>query len=167
MLRRASAAGALVWAFALPLATWIASRPDPGWPGPYAFALTTYSLASLICHQRPERSFAAFGVQLPVCARCVGLYTGAAVAAVVAFSRNLIHARRAASGARRTWVVWNGRDAKAALAACALPTAATIVYEWSTGSTPSNVARAVSALPLGACVGWLLWGGGAGWRQIN
>ena len=31
---------------------------------------------SIICHQMPERSFFILGEQLPVCARCVGIYTG-------------------------------------------------------------------------------------------
>ena len=32
-----------------------------------------------ICHQIPERSFHLFGVALPVCHRCLGLYTGLTV----------------------------------------------------------------------------------------
>ena len=34
---------------------------------------------SLICHQRPERSFWIFGAPVAVCARCLGLYIGAAI----------------------------------------------------------------------------------------
>ena len=37
-------------------------------------ARCVYQLGSLICHQRPERSFHLAGVQMPVCARCFGLY---------------------------------------------------------------------------------------------
>ena len=36
-----------------------------------------------ICHQIPERSFHVFGVALPVCHRCLGLYTGFTVGLVV------------------------------------------------------------------------------------
>jgi len=30
----------------------------------------------IICHQQPERSYYIYGHQLPVCARCTGIYTG-------------------------------------------------------------------------------------------
>ena len=39
-----------------------------------------FPLGHFICHQRPERSFFIGGQQLPVCARCTGLYLGAALA---------------------------------------------------------------------------------------
>ncbi|MFO8057705.1 MAG: DUF2085 domain-containing protein [bacterium] len=35
---------------------------------------------ALLCHQEPARSCRLFGVFLPVCARCTGLYTGFLVA---------------------------------------------------------------------------------------
>jgi uncharacterized membrane protein len=38
-----------------------------------------YLFFSPICHQIPERSFFVFGHQLPVCARCTGIYTGALI----------------------------------------------------------------------------------------
>ena len=34
----------------------------------------------------------------------------------------------------------------------ALPTVATLVYEWSTGTMPSNTIRAFAGFPLGAAV---------------
>ena len=37
------------------------------------------SVSSRICHQRPERSFAIAGIQMPVCARCSGLYVSGAL----------------------------------------------------------------------------------------
>src|SRR5687768_14239891 len=48
----------------------------------YAAALM-YAGGSVICHQRPERSFHLAGAQLPVCARCMGLYVGGAVGALL------------------------------------------------------------------------------------
>ena len=64
-------------AFALAAVTWLALLIlGPTLPVPLAGAL--YALGSHICHQRPERSFHLFAAQLPVCARCLGIYAGAA-----------------------------------------------------------------------------------------
>jgi uncharacterized membrane protein len=41
---------------------------------------------SPICHQLPERSFFLWGHQLPVCARCTGIYMGAFLGSL--FARN-------------------------------------------------------------------------------
>jgi hypothetical protein len=40
--------------------------------------------------------------------------------------------------------------------AAALPTVATLLFEWSTGSTPSNTVRALAGIPLGAAVAWVI-----------
>src|SRR4051812_167741 len=42
-----------------------------------------YAVGSLICHQRPDRSFFWQGHQFPVCARCTGIYLSGAFAIVV------------------------------------------------------------------------------------
>jgi len=42
-------------------------------------ALLLYRGFSLICHQRPERSFHWCGGPLAVCVRCTGIYSGAAL----------------------------------------------------------------------------------------
>jgi len=42
------------------------------------------------------------------------------------------------------------------LAFAALPTLATLAYEWSTNTTPSNVVRAIAGFPLGAAVAWVI-----------
>jgi uncharacterized membrane protein len=98
-------------------------------------------LCGVICHQRPERSFFVGGSQLPVCARCTGLYVGAAVAVPLAL---LIATRLSARGAR------------AALALAALPTALAWTLEF-TGIAPfSNIVRFVAALPLGGAAAWLV-----------
>jgi len=41
-------------------------------------AACVYATGSFVCHQRPERSFSLGGRQMPVCARCAGLYAAAA-----------------------------------------------------------------------------------------
>src|SRR5215212_1094286 len=98
-----------------------------------------YAAASRICHQRTERSFAVAGVQMPVCARCSGLYLSGAVGALIAW---LGRGRGIGSSIRSMLLV------------AALPTAITFSLEFL-GIIPfSNTARAVAALPLGAVAGW-------------
>jgi uncharacterized membrane protein len=146
--RRAYLVAAPVWAAALPAATYAATRVHAS-ALTHAFALAVYAVGSLVCHQLRERSFHLWGAHLPVCARCTGIYLGAALGALVA------QAFRPA------------RDAPAALKGCAtdprtfvvvaaLPTAVTLVFEWTTGVTPSNAIRFAAGLPLGAVVSWLV-----------
>jgi uncharacterized membrane protein len=103
-----------------------------------------YEAAGLICHQRPDRSFRLEGIQLPVCARCFGLYASGAAGAIGAWLRG-----RPAAGEVLT------RRASLALAIAALPTAATVGLEWAHVLSPGNQLRALSALPLGATAGHL------------
>ena len=42
---------------------------------------------SLVCHQQPARSFFLFGGSIAVCARCLGIYLGAAVGLLVRVER--------------------------------------------------------------------------------
>ena len=56
------------------------SRPRASAAGA-AFVLAVYGIGSLVCHQLPARSFHLWSAQMPVCARCAGIYFGAAVAA--------------------------------------------------------------------------------------
>jgi len=106
-----------------------------------------YLAGALICHQLPARSFHLHGAQLPVCARCFGLYLGAAVGSIagaVASSSQLLD-RVAPLGRPRgaAWVV---------TAVAAAPTAITFVVEWGLGWPISNATRAVAAVPLGCAV---------------
>ena len=96
-------------------------------------------VGSRVCHRRPERSFHTSGVQWPVCARCSGLYLGAAVGSCFGFAPRL---RRPVRGGR----------AAAILAISSLPTAVTWTAEWAFGVPVTNVARAMAALPLGAAI---------------
>jgi uncharacterized membrane protein len=44
---------------------------------------------ALVCHQQPERSFVMFGASVAVCARCLGIYLGAAVGLLLRVSRSV------------------------------------------------------------------------------
>jgi uncharacterized membrane protein len=146
VLRRAIVAGSIGWALLLPLAPFAASQPAPA-PVWYALAFAVYGAGSFICHQLPARSFHSWSAQWPVCARCTGIYFGAAVAAGVAMVR---------LKADPTYVSVTTRRARTLLAVAALPTAMTLVYEWTTGDTPSNTIRALAGAALGVAVCWIL-----------
>jgi uncharacterized membrane protein len=144
-LRRALVGAATAWSIGVVMAPLVASRPlSQASSAGYAFALLVYAAGSVICHQRPERSFHLLGAQMPVCARCAGIYAGAAVAAIVVWSRAIPRSSRFDRGAGR------------ALLVAALPTAVTVAYEWTSGQAPGNWTRLVSGVPLGAAVAWVL-----------
>jgi uncharacterized membrane protein len=103
-----------------------------------------YALGRVICHQLPIRSFHLWGAALPVCARCTGIYLGAAVTAVVVSIRTATAATPTAAYARRLLIV------------ATIPTAFTLVYEWTTGVMPANWIRAIAGFPIGAAVAWLI-----------
>ena len=46
-----------------------------GFAGDTTFKLI-YFVFKFICHQLPERSYFIWGIQMPVCARCFGIYLG-------------------------------------------------------------------------------------------
>ena len=171
---------AIVWAGLLVLAPLAATASAAGsvW---YALAFAVYGLGRVICHQLPQRSFYLWTAQLPVCARCTGIYAGGALAAVVAATRPLwasapamrppaVGTRSVAKRRRRGWqrrveprprsgmalaldhLGLDSRRAQVWLAVAALPTLVTLVYEWTTGDRPSNVTRAVSGAPLGLAI---------------
>lgn len=144
LLRRAFLVGSTVWAAAIPLAAFAASRPAGASAG-YAFALAVYAVGHLVCHQLPARSFHLWAVSLPVCARCAGIYLGAAVGAV------LLRDSRVRSRANRY-----GGQARVLLLIACVPTAATLLFEWTTGTMPANWIRALAGLPLGVAVAWAI-----------
>src|SRR5262249_50728026 len=74
-------AAPVLWVVALFAALAVASRSSVGMPL-YALSAVVYEVGSLVCHQLSNRSFHAWGAQMPVCARCTGLYVGAAAAAL-------------------------------------------------------------------------------------
>ena len=118
------------------LASWSVTRPVAG---------MTYVMGSVICHQLTARSFHVGDLQLPVCARCLGLYAGAVIGALVSgWSRS----GDASRDRVRRW--------RLAMTAATIPTVATLVVEWLTIAQPSNGIRFAAALPLGIAAAWLL-----------
>jgi len=149
LLRRAFLVASTVWLAAIPLAAFAASRPDATTvlPGAYGFALAVYATGHVVCHQLPLRSFHVWGVSLPVCARCTGVYAGAAATAIA-----LTVGRWRPSAVTRATTV----DPKVVLLAALVPTAVTLVFEWTTGTMPANWIRALAGVPLGAAVAWAI-----------
>ena len=116
----------------------IAAPVLPGWAG-----AVVYGVGSLVCHQIPERSFHFAGFQLPVCARCLGIYLGAFAGAGVVWMRAKSAQPRLAiapAAARRLALVTS------------IPTLLTLVLEIAGIWYPSNITRAVAGFPLGVMV---------------
>jgi hypothetical protein len=159
-IRRLFPAAAILWALALPLA---ASRSTES-PGSTAlsrvFRGAVYAAGAVVCHQRPERSFAWGAHRWPVCARCTGIYEGSAIAALlmVGFTRRSTKPDAPVVGAatQRREPTVDGRRARALIAAALVPTMITLGAEWATGHVPSNLVRALAGLPIGAAVSWLV-----------
>ena len=103
--------------------------------------LFVYQLGAHICHQRPERSFHLAGIQMPVCARCFGLYAAGAAGLIIAW------------GIRSIWSMPHGR---AVLAVAALPIAISVGLEWMGLFATTNLVRSMTALPLGFAAGFVV-----------
>jgi uncharacterized membrane protein len=152
VLRRAFVAASLAWAALLVLVPFLASRSHASTLGT-AVVLGVYGIGSLICHQLPMRSYRLWSAQMPVCARCAGIYFGAAISAIVFPAAQPFRAARAGVGRPTTLLDGSPR---VSLALAALPSAITLVYEWTTGDTPSNAVRFAAGVPIGAVVAWLV-----------
>ncbi len=109
------------------------------------FISVVYAFGSLICHQRPERSFFWGDHQFPVCARCTGLYLSSAAGLVGWIGLK----------AMRQWrpIRIDPRAARNVMIAALLPTAASVASGTLGIWDGTNVVRATLALPLGACAG--------------
>jgi len=166
VLRRAFVAAALAWAALLVAVPFLASRAHATSPGALV-VVAVYGIGSLVCHQLPERSWRLWAAQMPVCARCAGIYAGAAVAALLTVVRRSPERlavpvprirRQAREPVRRAIAHEPVRRAAARvlLALAAVPSAATLVYEWTTGVMPSNALRFAAGIPTGVVVAWLI-----------
>jgi len=125
-------AAALFWVAAIVAAPTILAR------GSFPLVLVVYQAGSLVCHQLPDRSFHLAGIQMPVCARCTGLYLSGALGASLAWIGSGMTLRR---------VPWW-------LAIVAAPTAVSVALEWMGLVHPSGTWRALLGVPLGAFAGW-------------
>ena len=96
--------------------------------------MAVYHAGSLVCHQRPERSFNRAGAEVAGWARCVGRDLSGAVGLVVASRR-----RGSISGATSRLV----------LAMAALPVAVTVALEWLGLIHTTNIVRMLTGFPLG------------------
>jgi uncharacterized membrane protein len=124
----------------------------PALPVPVAALL--YATGSLICHQLPERSFHLQMFQLPVCARCLGLYAGGALGSLVALA---IAARPVIVGRPfRGRLPGPPRPLYTLTVIAALPTAITFALEWGLGWRISNLTRALAGVPLGLTVAFVV-----------
>ena len=110
-------------------------------------ATVTYLAGGVICHQQPARSFSLRGTQLPVCARCAGLYLAAPFGLVWGVGTSAGWKGRTFGSVARVRGGW--RPVQIALAVTALPTAATWGAEVVGLLSSSNGVRAVAAIPLG------------------
>jgi uncharacterized membrane protein len=139
LLARAIVLAAFLWVVALAAApTAIASSTR--WPS--RMAVMIYAAGRLVCHQRPDRSFTEAGRALPVCARCTGLYVSALAGGLVA----LAGSAGALAPSRARWL----------LLVAGTPTAITWLSEIAGLAHPSNIVRAVAAVPLGGAVAWVV-----------
>ncbi|MCX6539906.1 MAG: DUF2085 domain-containing protein [Acidobacteria bacterium] len=141
-------------------AAWLVATPVVAAASPSGATLVavaaTYRAGSLICHQHADRSFHVGDVQTPVCARCVGLYGGAAVGAIIGLGWMRRRSRRAdGSSVLQT-------NLRRVLLGAAVPTVALWALEHIVGLDISNVVRCAGAVPLGAAVAGFVvaWVGG-------
>jgi uncharacterized membrane protein len=144
------AVAAFVWLAALLWAPTPAAGVPNGWrsSATYASALV-YVAGSFVCHQRPERSFHRAGAQLPVCARCFGLYAGGLLGIMVwaGFAGIGTTIVPRAIGALQS------HKLRLALILAALPTMISLAVAWLGWWDVGNAPRAVSAVPLGSAIG--------------
>jgi uncharacterized membrane protein len=109
---------------------------------PSSLATLIYASGSVICHQIPERSFHLAGLQIPVCARCLGIYAGAAAGAS-------IHLLGALATDSLRWRILTVQAARRVFIVSALPTLLTVGLDWTGVWSGTNVVRALAGVALG------------------
>lgn len=144
-LARGFLVATLVWMLMLVMVPFLLAH-ETGGRAVRAASAGTYLVGSVICHQRPDRSFRLWGVQMPVCTRCAGLYLGAMVGAVLAGVR-----RRGGRGTARM----ASQTLRVMVLAAAVPTGVTWLGEAVGWLVFAGGVRAAAAVPLGAAVTWV------------
>ena len=137
-LRAVFVAATVVWAALLVAVPYLASR-DHAASLVSVVIVGVYGVGGLVCHQLPGRSYHLWAAQMPVCARCAGIYFGAVAGALAAV---VFHP--------------SARRARLALALAVTPSLITLVYEWTAGVMPSHAMRAAAGVPVGVVVAWLV-----------
>jgi uncharacterized membrane protein len=109
------------------------------------FFAMIFAIGAVICHQRPERSFFVDGHQLPVCARCTGLYVSGIAGLLGWWAVKTV----------RGWpaMTIHPRVALRLVALAAVPTVVSLASGSIGAWDGSNVTRALLAIPLGAGAG--------------
>jgi hypothetical protein len=133
---------AVAWAGLVLAAPWLGSGVL-GAPGAWISA-GSYCAGALLCHQQAARSFHLAGAQLPVCARCAGLYVSGALGVAIGWL----------GGSRRGRIrpeAW-----RVALAVSVAPTLLTVALEWWRPLGVPASWRAAAAVPAGLAGGLLL-----------
>lgn len=172
----------LAWLALVVLAPAVLAR-DVGGRAAAVVSAGAYLMGGVVCHQRSDRSFHPIGVQMPVCARCFGLYLGAGlgVLAAAGFRRRGAGPGAGTAGRRGRRQVGpdavpgpaalagdsaggeaHGKEARGAPAwlrwavlAAAAPTGVTFAAE-AAGWMPSiGELRAAAGVPLGVAVTWV------------
>lgn len=157
------------WALLLLSAPFLASGAA-GQAG-LAVSALAYLSGSVICHQQPARSFHLASAQLPVCARCTGLYLAGAAGIVGGLLWRVTRAPssplEAGSGAGplpgANAPAHAGTRARLHLPAhvswrtvlilASLPIGVTVALEWAGAWAASNAVRAATGLPAGCAAG--------------
>ncbi|MGH9385629.1 MAG: DUF2085 domain-containing protein [Vicinamibacterales bacterium] len=138
------AALSIGWAMTIGATPTLAQASGGGAP----LASLAYLVGSVVCHQHPERSFHVAAVQLPVCARCTGLYVGGALGVIAWFIWRSVRPRPATA--------LDPKRAGLAVLIASAPTAITVVTAFAGLWDPSNIGRATLAFPMGVAAGAVL-----------
>jgi uncharacterized membrane protein len=98
-------------------------------------------IGSAFCHQLPERSYMIGDLQMPLCARCIGIHVGFLLSSILVWT-----------GARRFSSAMPGKKTLAVLGAMAITgfLAALLSYAGIGGS--DNLSRTISGLLIGTSI---------------
>ena len=144
-----------VWVLMLAAAPYLVSHDHTQGSVGLASA-AVYVAGGVVCHQQSARSFHPWGTQMPVCARCSGLYALAPFGILLARGRGW---HRADSATRAAWTGrsrWSTGLLRIVLLVTAVPTLVTVGGELMGLMHPTNLVRAVLAVPLGGSVAWVV-----------